>query len=203
MDHNPNDTASKENPPLFPQHLADLRRSGLSDEMIAACGFQSVERPKVIARILNWSTADRGLGPCLRIPFASLDGERNGYSRLKPDNPRSLDGKPVKYESPRKRPNRAYFPPGLAAVLDSKHRFVLITEGEKKAVKATQEGYPCIGIVGVYGWQKKRNSKDEPRELIDDLAAIDWEGRAVRLVFDSDLAAKKDVQWAEWHLAEA
>jgi hypothetical protein len=202
MDHTPTDAQNKGNPPLLPQHLADLRRSGLSDEMIAAAGFSSIEHPKAIARILGWDGA--GLGPCLRIPFAAVDGRRNGYSRLKPDNPRmEEDGKKIKYESPRGKSNRAYFPPGLGTALAAKHRFILITEGEKKAAKASQESFPAVGLVGVWGWQKKRKSKDEPRELIDDLAAIDWEGRAVRLVFDSDIAAKQDIQWAEWHLAEA
>jgi hypothetical protein len=122
---------------------------------------------------------------------------------LKPDKPRAGDdSKPIKYESPRGKPNRAYFPPGIAEALPQQHKFLLVTEGEKKAAKAMQEGFPAIGLVGVWGWQQKRQSKDEPRELIPDLAGIDWEGRHVYLCYDSDLTEKKDVRWAEWHLAE-
>jgi hypothetical protein len=38
--------------------------------------------------------------------------------------------------------------------------------------------------------------------MIPDLGAIPWTGRAVTIAFDSDVADKQDVQWAEWHLAE-
>ena len=84
----------------------------------------------------------------------------------------------------------------------------MITEGEKKAAKADQEGFPCIGFVGVYGWQKKRARGQEgkaqgERDLIDDLAAIPWQGRPVFLCFDSDAATNPNVRRAEWHLAEA
>lgn len=92
MNSSTNGTLKNKELPLLPQHLADLRRSGLSDAMIAACGFQSVEHSKVIRRILGWDAAATAIGPCLRIPFATLDGQRNGYSPLKPDKPRSIDG---------------------------------------------------------------------------------------------------------------
>jgi len=131
--------------------------------MIAACGFSSVKQSKVIRRILGWDAAATGVGPCLRIPFATVDGERNGYSRLKPDNPRTADdGKKIRYESPRGKPNRAFFPPGLTAALVYKHKFLLITEGKKKAAKAMQEGFPAIGLVGVWGWQKNAPARTNP-----------------------------------------
>src|SRR5262249_1530105 len=67
---------------------------------------------------------------------------------------------------------------------------------------ADQEGFPTIGLVGVYGWQKKRENKDGPRELIPDLAGIVWQDRTVFLVYDSDASSKRTVAFAEWHLAE-
>src|SRR5207248_1126878 len=134
-----------------------------------------------------------------------------GYVRLKPSKPRidGRTGKPVKYESPVGRPNRLYIPPGCTrAALADPSVPLLITEGEKKAAKADQEGFPCLGLVGVYGWQKRRPKGADGkgvglRELIDDLAAVAWQGRVVFLVFDSDAARKKEVRWAGWHLAEA
>jgi len=50
---------------------------------------------------------------------------------------------------------------------------------------------------------KKREDKEAPRQLIDDLAALPWTGRTVYLCYDSDLATKRDVAFAEWYLAEA
>jgi putative DNA primase/helicase len=82
-----------------------------------------------------------------------------------------------------------------------------VTEGEKKAAAATQAGSPCVGLVGVYGWQQPRPRTDGkgqgPRKLIEGLARIPWRGRRVFIVFDSDAAEKREVRWGEWHLARA
>ena len=191
---------------LLPQHLADLRRSDLSDVQIAACHFTSLTDPAVIARYLGWKRAAQGLGPCLGIPFFDAAGKLTQYVRVKPDRPRvnKEDGKPIKYESPLKQPNRAYFPPGTWATLADPSVPLIITEGEKKAAKADQDGFPCVGLVGVYGWQRKRRDKDKeaPRELIPDLEGVAWQGRGVYVCYDSDLADKPEVAWAEWRLAE-
>ncbi|MBN9518545.1 DUF3987 domain-containing protein [bacterium] len=193
-------------PSLLPQHLDDLRRSGLSDVQVARCGFYSEADPAAVAKLLSRTDAAlvAALGPCLCLPFAGPDGRPLGYTRCKPDRPRTADkGKVVKYESPVGAPNRAYVPPGTRAALADPAVPLLVTEGEKKAAKADQDGFPCVGLVGVYGWQKKRTDPAAPRELIPDLAAVAWAGRAVFVAYDSDLADKPEVRLAEWHLAEA
>ena len=93
-------------PHLLPQHLADLRKSGLSDAQITACGFYSEEDPADVAKLLNWKGSAATLGPCLCIPFAGPDGKATGHVRVKPDRPRLRKGKPAKYESPLKASNR-------------------------------------------------------------------------------------------------
>jgi hypothetical protein len=195
---------------LLPQHLADLRRSGLSDQQIAACGFYSISDPREIAEHLGWDgkmyttavVGARALGPCLAIPFFGADGNYTGYTRLKPDKPRTdKNGKPIRYESPRGKPNRAFFPPQTRAILADPSKPLLVCEGEKKAARADQSCLWCVGLVGVWGWMKRREDKSTPRKLIEDLANIPWQGRLVFLVFDSDLASNEDVRWAEYHLA--
>jgi hypothetical protein len=191
--------------PLLSQHLEDLRGSGLSDAQIRTCGFNSVTDPARVAELLGWHNQAPALGPCLVIPYPGADG----YARVKADRPRKdkKSGKTVKYESPLGRPNRVYVPPGTRDVLNDISAPLIITEGEKKAAKADQEGFRCIGLVGVYGWQRKRD-KDASgnavgaRELIEDLQTIPWEGRTVFIVFDSDATVKQELQWAEWHLAQ-
>jgi hypothetical protein len=192
---------------LLPGHLNDLRKSGLSDEQIGRVGFFSLTDPGRIAELLHWKHPADALGPCLVIPFKNTPGA-NGYARLKPDKPRQKGDKSVKYESPVGEPNHVFLPPGTVAVLNDAASVLLVTEGEKKASKADQEGFPCLGLVGTYGWQKKRprdgNGKGTgPRELIDDLDSIAWQGRQVFIAFDSDAAEKQEVRWAEYHLAEA
>src|SRR4051812_43697384 len=87
---------------LLPQQLADLRRSGLADEQIRACGIYSAADPAEIARLLRWARCAAALAPCLAFPYLGADGRPTGYVRVKPDRPRrDKRGKPVKYESPR------------------------------------------------------------------------------------------------------
>jgi hypothetical protein len=194
-------------PALDPKHREDLQRSGLSDEQIRAAGLYSESNPATVVKLLKWGITDIALGPCLVFPFVGASGERTNYCRLKPTTPRKKDGKLVRYESPKGIPNRAYFPPGTTKVLADPAVPLVITEGEKKALKADQDRIPAIGLVGVWGWQKKRPSsggkKIGPRELIPDLTAVAWRGRTVYIAFDSDAATKSDVRAAEKHLASA
>jgi hypothetical protein len=194
---------------LLPQHVTDLRKSGLTDATIRACGFQSLTDPEQVRQVLGWNPPYRGeLGPCLAIPFRDVEGNALDYFRLKPDRPRRKAGKLVKYESPKGSSSPPYFPPGTLDALKDPTQALVIVEGEKKAAKADQEGLCCIGLVGVYGWQKCRprdeNGKGKGnRELIDGLASIPWQGRTVVLCFDSDAADNLNVLWGEWHLAQA
>src|SRR5262245_12149143 len=164
---------------LTPSHLADLRASGLSDATIAACKFHSLTDPALVKELLNWRRYDGELGDCLAFPYFDADGKFTSYVRMKPGCPLVNRGKRRKYESPKGEPNRVYIPPGTCPALASLTD-LLITEGEKKAAKASQEGFACIGLVGVWGWCKKRerNIAGKPLgnfELIDDLAAIPWQ----------------------------
>src|SRR5262249_34692185 len=141
---------------LTTAHLADLRASGLTDETIARCGFRSTTDHEEIRAVLRWQSYGGSLGPCLVIPYFNADGSFNCHCRLKPSNPRKgPDGKPIKYEAPKGVGNRAYFPPGVPTqALHDPSRPLLVTEGEKKAAKADQEGFPCVGLAGAYAWQK-------------------------------------------------
>jgi putative DNA primase/helicase len=167
-----------------------------------------LQAPASIQAALRWKGYRGALGDCLAIPFVDAAGKPLRYCRLKPDRPRKgVGGKPIKYETPKGAANLPYFPPGTHTVFQDAMVQLLVTEGEKKAAKADQDGFPCIGLVGVYGWQKKRpKGKDgkvtAERELIPGLAPVTWSGRAVYVVFDSDAATNPSVRAAEWHLAE-
>ena len=194
---------------LLPQHLTDLRKSGLSDDQIVLCGFTSYETADAVQKVLRWKRYKGELGPCLVIPFNDVEGKPTGYTRLKPDKPRKSkeDGKPIKYESPKGSTNAPYLPPWTRTVLQDVAVSLTIVEGEKKAAKADQERIPCIGLVGVWGWQKKRPKGQDgqpqgERELIAGLAGIPWKGRVVYITFDSDAVRNLQVRKAEWALAE-
>ncbi|MFO0850677.1 MAG: hypothetical protein U0871_19285, partial [Gemmataceae bacterium] len=124
---------------LLPQHLADLRASGLSDAQIAACGFYSEADPKAVRRLLRWNGGAHSLGPGWVAPFLGRDGRPTGYCQFKPDRPRvGRNGKPRKYENPKGKAIRVFVPPGTRAALADPAAALLLTEGTKKGAKADQ-----------------------------------------------------------------
>jgi len=179
---------------LHPNHLRDLRGSGLSDDAIAACGFYSEAEYVKLTQLLGRRLAKR-CAPALVFPFRGPNGS-NGYCRIKPDNPRKLKGKPVKYESPSGRKNEVFVPPGTFAAIEDPAATLLITEGEKKSAKADQEGFPCLGLVGVFGWKDGRAER-----MLSLLSTMEWKRRPVFLVFDSDITDNPNIQDAEARLA--
>ena len=181
-------------PSILPHHLIELRQSGLTDDTIRAAGIRSETSVATVKALLDTKQFPQRCLPALVFPFSDTEG-RNGYCRLRVDHPRVSGGKPVKYESPRGQPNQIYLPPGVADVL-STNQELLVTEGEKKALAATQAGFPCIGLVGVFGWKQGRKET-----LLPAMERIPWKGRTVYIVFDSDIATKPEVQDAECRLA--
>ena len=73
-------------PGILPHHLADLRRSGLSDATIVAAGIHSETDHRKLAGILNRKTWPRTWGCGLVFPFYDESGTVV-LNRIKPDNP--------------------------------------------------------------------------------------------------------------------
>jgi hypothetical protein len=170
-------------PFLLPEDLANLRGSGLTDETVARAGIRTVIGASgYLSRVLNrHHTADACLGGLL-FPYFELDGTPNHYVRLRPHTPRKdKEGRPIRYESPKDTPLRAYFAlPTLDQLRDGQSD-ICVTEGEKKSLALSQLGYAAIGLGGVYGW--KVQGKEE---LLPDLLAVPWAGRRAIIVFDWD-----------------
>jgi hypothetical protein len=184
---------------LLAQHRADLDRSGLTEAAIRAAGLYSETSPDRVARLLGWQRPATQLGPCQVFPYLDRDGNPTGYHRLKPDKPRDSGGK---YEAPPGLGNRLYIPPGVGPALADPSRLLVVVEGEKKSLAGAQAGFACVAVSGVWNWTKRRDG-DGPRELIEDLAAVEWWGRRVVIVFDSDGASNPKVLQARHALAEA
>jgi putative DNA primase/helicase len=183
---------------ILPHHLADLRRSGLSDGTIATAGIYSETDHRKLAGILNRKTWSRKLGAGLVFPFHDEAGAIV-LQRIKPDNPPVKNGKPAaKYLSPTDMAIRVYIPPSLNGELMDTGKVLLITEGEKKALAGIQAGISTIGLTGVDCWHKKKSSA-----LLPDLERIEWNGRRVIVAFDSDGASNPNVRENESLLAAA
>lgn len=130
------------------------------------------------------------------------------WTRIKPDVPLVKpdgSGRPAKYLSPKGSVNRLYFPPvdkriphNIWTVIKDSRQPLVITEGEKKTLKANLEGIPCLGLAGVWSW-KTRDLDGDSRPL-PDLDLVQWKGRKVFICFDSDVREKPEVQLAMYHL---
>jgi hypothetical protein len=57
---------------------------------------------------------------------------------------------------------------------------LIVTEGVKKALAATQYGFPCVSVLGTENWSVKRPKRNNkpfgPRILIPDLEMTSWAG---------------------------
>ena len=187
---------------LIPRHLDHLRQSGLSDKTIRNAGIYSVTTPWVVSQ-LGFPHLVRNL-PAIAFPL--LLPNRKGASpnlnqvRLRPDRPR-LDNnlRPVKYETKKDSGNRLYVPDLADSVLGDPAVALYFTEGEKKALKACQEGLPTIALAGVWSWLTKEGGESHP---LADLDVINLKGRHCYVVFDSDMVDKPEVHWAEYCFAK-
>lgn len=183
-------------PTLSPRHREDLVRSGLSDDTIRRSGIRSASAEEVHAAV----GLDAGSGMLIPYGGARLPAG-TAFHRVKPDRPYPVgEGKTAKYLSPPKRlnpeGNRLYVPPTLdGAALADPSRWLIVTEGEKKILKAVQEGFEGVALAGIWSWRKR--DEDHRSAPISDLFAVDWRDRGVFVVFDSDAATNADVQRAE------
>lgn len=178
-------------PSLHPDHLADLRRSGLTDETIATVGIYSVSpREKEFERRLG--TNANGIDSLLAFPYPECEG----YERFRVFYQNGVIG--PKYRQRAGTPNRLYDPPGVDLAGDAP---LCVGEGEKKALKSTQEGFPCLGLGGIWGWCEKgegyqRSGEHQP---IPGLDKVNWR-RPVTIVFDSDGHSNRLVRLAAFRL---
>ena len=94
----------------------------------------------------------------------------------------------------------AYFPPSAdwAAIARNPQQTILITEGELKAAKATKEGFPTIGLGGV--WSFRSTALRLP--FLPELEKVTWARRKVVIAYDSDVSEKEEVSHAMNALAE-
>lgn len=165
---------------FHPSHLADLRKSGISDETILQHRIKTV-RPKDINKKVGYDIP--GLVSAYEILFPPFI---DGYYRLKifytPGQERYSDGrKKPRYVQQKGSANRLFIPLPVFSILNDVSVPIYITEGEKKALKATQEGLPTIAITGLWNWKTAGTD-----ELIPDFDLITWQGRTVHIIPDSD-----------------
>ena len=163
---------------FHPDHLADLRASGLSDNTIKAAGVYSI-RPCDIAHFFNLRRGvPSRIQSALCFPYQGGD-----FARIKlfPSLAK------MKYSQPPKTAARLYTP------LEIGDGPVYVCEGEKKTLASYQAGLNSVGIGGLWSWF----SNGDP---IDDLKLIEWDDREVTIIPDSDVFNRVDLMRAVYAL---
>jgi len=197
---------------LHPEHLDDLRKSGLTDETIRLHKIRSVP-PAMITPLLGFN-APQVLHAYL-IPFPDPRGGWMDHVKMKcfgNDEAADIRGDEVEEHRERRRYNggqrkylvrrqsapRLYFPiPTTRLALEGDGPLWLV-EGMKKSLAVAQLGLSAVGIESAWGWHLKGSSA-----LLPDFAAIALNGRLVELVPDSDVATNRSIERAMRGLADA
>ena len=196
---------------LAPHHLAMLReKSGISDGVISTRGYRTISDPNELSS-LGFSPVQCRV-PGLLIPVHTPDGGNTLYA-YRPDNPRVVeernkkkrpDGtnpcKVIKYEMPKGSSSRLDCPPNCQPMLANPAIPLWITEGQKKADALASRGLCAIDLLGV--WNFKGKNEFGGTTLLADFDHIAFEGREVRLIYDSDVMTKPLVRQALKRLTE-
>jgi hypothetical protein len=198
---------------LHADHLADLRKSGLTDDTITLQKIRSVP-PSMIDLLLGFRA--RGVRSAYLIPFADPRGGWMDHVKLKVFNdegtadvrgdrveqPRRVrwlyNGGVRKYLGRRAVPPRLFFPLGtLDRVLRSDEPLYLC-EGEKKGLCIAQLSLASIGFESAWGWHAKGS-----RDLLPDFDDVGLVGRVVEIVPDSDWQTNPSIERSIRQLADA
>jgi Domain of unknown function (DUF3854) len=163
---------------LVPEHLADLRKSGLPDETIALQKIRTVP-PGMIDQFLGFEAPK--IQHAYLIPFADPRGGWMQHVRLKVFPSLTTDSGTIKYLQPKHSGVRMFFPLAMLDGILHSLEPLYIVEGEKKALSAGQTGMPAIGICGIEGWHVGRSQDFHP-----DFDDVGPGGRIVKVIPDGD-----------------
>lgn len=189
---------------LLPQHLQDLRASGLADQTIARARLYSVNDANEARALLRWMPSKPPPNvPALAFPY----DDAATHVRLRPDTPRRLKtGHEVKYESPEQVPSEIYVPMNVCPAIDDHSVELYITEGEKKALASCQAGLATVALPGVDLSHDVAARKAAKKAGINDwrlhprldhlVHATGTAKRTIVIAFDSDIDKNENIQWA-------
>jgi putative DNA primase/helicase len=176
---------------LLEQHRALLDASAINPGIAKARGYFSVANAGAL-RTLGFSRSQLR-APALVIPLWSVDG-RVTLHQVRPDYPRTRDGKPVKYETPNGASVVLDVHPAARPRLGDPSRPLVVTEGVRKADAALSAGVDAVALLGVWNWRGTNGAGG--KTALPDWERVALEGRAVYLVFDSDASQNPRVRAA-------
>ena len=140
----------------------------------------------------------------LVIPYFDINGKATSFYRIryleKQAGFAGMVAKPQRYAQEPGSLNEVYLPPLVpwSEIARRPTEDILITEGELKAAAACMHGFNCLALGGVSTWSSAKRDV----ALLEPLPQIDWHGRSVIIVFDSDAATNPNVARAQIALAK-
>lgn len=182
--------ASPSAPPLQQLFVDKLAASGLDLKDARALRFVLVK---------SAAQLHPEFPPCgaFQLPYFDLQGRPTKFYRVRYLES-TLNGfaaqterSELRYVQPPGTLSEVYLPPLVdwGALARDASRPLTVTEGELKAAAATKAGLPTLGLGGVWSFKAARAGVP----FLPLLAAIDWQGREVRVAFDSDALSNPDV----------
>lgn len=210
--------------PLTDADFKLLSASFISPELALSAGIFRVDSPDGAEMVGRNGKADYS---GIVFPYYLPGNPSTREYRLRRDNPdleQGPDGEVKqkrKYLSPPGRGNLLYFVPMTDADwLSDASLPICITEGEKKALalwelawhgfseSAVRPRFLPVGLAGVWSWRGKvgkteseTGKRQDVKGVIPDISLINWKGRAVRIIFDTNVHINESVQAARRGLA--
>ncbi|MCA9420452.1 MAG: DUF3854 domain-containing protein [Nitrospira sp.] len=171
--------------------------SGVTEAIIHARKYETIATRAELKRL---GFSDRqARTPALLIPIWDVNGNIALY-HCRPDQPRIEKGKPRKYEFPRGSRMALDVPPTVRAMLGDPSLPLWVTEGAKKGDALASQGCCVVSLIGVWNW--RGTNENGGKTALPDWESIALNGRAVYLVFDSDVMTKPEVSAALTRLRE-
>ena len=199
--------------PLISQHLESLRLRSIDAVAALANKLSTASASGASAAIFGPESACVH-GDAIRIPYHDIDGQPcvgdDGviYERFRVFDTRKpcelVRGEHLqRYLARPGCGTRPYIPAGFASVAAGAP-FVIVTEGEFKAISATAAGLPTLAIAGVTMWaQKTGGTLSAATEVQQDLLAALKYAAGIIVLADSDARGNANVQHAMTALADA
>jgi hypothetical protein len=194
--------------------LQELKEIGLNEDTIEKIHVKSISVKEAIDKgfYLKTKSSENALSPenvssCLFYPILEFSGEPRIDIETKAElgliKPRWKEGIELVDKAPKylglpksKQTEQVIlYPPEL----DLDKSYVLVTEGPKKVYRAYQEGFPTVGLSGV--WNFTEGSIKESHLISELLTLIEIHELKIILAFDSDQSYKKPVMEAQNTLA--
>lgn len=130
---------------IKPETLKDLQASGLEPKDMLVRNLSASE-----CSSLSLPFGTEGY----IIPYYDIEGTSQPFYRAKILKTVTGEKPLVKYIQPKNSVNHIYFPKGFLELV-KKNKYIILTEGEKKASCAVKMGIPACAVSGIDSWRNR------------------------------------------------